>query len=96
MAEFTKRIYLEDGGTYLVDKLSDERETRDDGEWRILTVRCIRTIEPSPLIGSIRPGQEWTSEAKVGYEHYCGWTLVFPPADMMRKLQDDAQLEGPR
>ncbi len=86
--EFTKRLYLEDGGEYLVDKLRDETEEREDGhKWRSITVRCIKVLVPSRMARDPAPGDEWTAECRADCQNMAAlWCLAFPPAEMMAEL----------
>lgn len=66
-----RAIYSEDGGSFLVDVLSDETE----GDMRRVTIRCIETIEPSAIFGDIPVGAKWEISSRVGFEAYVGWSL---------------------
>lgn len=72
-----RAIYREDGGEYLVEVLSDETAPNDEGEtFRTVGLRCLSTIRPSPLIGSITPGDEWDAMYNVEYPGLC-WSLDY-------------------
>jgi hypothetical protein len=64
-------IYREDGGKWRVKILSDQWE----GDCRWVELECIEQFRPSPICGSIAPGERWSSSAVRGYENYVGWTL---------------------
>lgn len=72
------KIYSEEGCRCLVEVLSDEVSTNDEGnEMRYVRARIVHTFEQSKL-GSLHTGDEVNVSAVVGFETYVGWEFYEP------------------
>ncbi len=71
--------YREAGAKFIVDVLSDEQTTREDGAvWRTARVRLVRVIRQSP-IKELKIGHEWTCDMNLSVGAMVGWALDYPP-----------------
>lgn len=67
----SRAIYREDGGKWIVDVISDSKS----GDKRCVEFRCVEQVRPSPISGSIKPGEEHVVTCVDGFEAYVGWSL---------------------
>ena len=76
MTNETRYVYHEEGGHWLVDVLSDTQKQKDGGTFRVVKLRCLKTLRKSPHHLEIPEGTVWEADARLGYEAYSVWHLL--------------------